>query len=176
MKIPTLHTPRLILRPWSPEDAERLLVILQEPELFRFFPRTDSWPREKAEKYIAHHLSHWQERGYGHWAVVTTADGDLVGWNGLEYVPELAETEVAYLLSRAAWGKGYATEAAQAALTFGFTMCGLEKIVGLTHPENIASERVLEKCGLKFIDQLCLWGIQLHRYGMEREVFLGNSH
>jgi len=169
MNIPTLHTPRLILRPWSPEDAERLVAILQEPDILRYFPRTDPRPREKVDKYIAHHLSHWQERGCGHWAVVTLADGRVIGWNGLEFLPETEETEVAYLLSKEVWGRGYATEAARAAVHFGFTNCGLEKIIGLTHPENIASARVLEKCGLKLIDRKSLWGIELCRYWIERE-------
>jgi len=123
MNIPTLRTPCLILRPWTPEDADRLFAILQEPNILRYFPRTEPWPREKVDKYIAHHLSHWQERGYGHWAAVH----------------------------------------------FGFTNCSLEKIIGLTHPENIASARVLEKCGLKLIDRKSLWGIELCRYEIERE-------
>lgn len=176
MNIPTLHTPRLILRPWSAEDADRLVAILQEPEIFRYFPRSDPWPRAKAEKYIAHHLAHWQERGYGHWAVVTPVDEQVVGWNGLEYLPETGEIEVAYLLSRLVWGQGYATEAARAAIHFGFTQCGLDEIIGLTHPENIASQRVLEKCGLKFVDQLTLWGLELFRYEIGCDAFLGDFH
>ena len=116
MDIPMLRTPRLLLRPWKTEDADRLLAILQETDILRYFPRTVPWPRERVDRYITHHLSHWQERGCGHWAVVTPADGQVAGWNGLEFRPETGETEVAYLLSRAVWGHGYATEAAQAAL------------------------------------------------------------
>jgi len=169
MDIPTLHTPRLLLRPWKTEDAGRLLAILQEPDILRYFPRTAPWPREKVDRYIAHHLSHWQERGYGHWAVVTPADGHVVGWNGLEFLPETGETEMAYLLSREVWGHGYATEAAQAALHFGFMNCSLDKIIGLTHPENVSSQRVLEKCGMTLIDRQVYFGMTLCRYRVDRE-------
>ena len=169
MDIPTLHNPRLLLRPWKTEDADRLLAILQEPDILRYFPRTAPWPREKVDRYIAHHLSHWQERGYGHWAVVTPADGHVVGWNGLEFLPETGETEVAYLLSREVRGHGYATEAAQAALHFGFMNCSLDKIIGLTHPENTASQRVLEKCGMTLIDRQVYFGMTLCRYRVDRE-------
>jgi len=75
---------------------------------------------------------------------------------------------VAYLLSRRAWGKGLATEAARAAIRFGFETAGLEKIIGLVHPDNTGSIRVLEKCGLTFSDRIPLWGLELCRYRIEK--------
>lgn len=164
MTLPTLRTPRLLLRPWDSADANRLFEILQEPGIFRYFPRTDTPPRPWVDKYIAHHLRHWQERGYGHWAVVKREDNLVLGWTGLEYLPELDQTEVAYLLSRQVWGRGYATESARTALEFGFGTCNLPAIIGLVHPENAASIRVLEKCGLLFTNRLTLWGLEMLRY------------
>jgi RimJ/RimL family protein N-acetyltransferase len=171
MNIPTLRTSHLILRPWMAEDAERLVAILQDSDILRYFPCAAPWSREKADWYITHHQSHWQQRGYGHWAVVTSADGQVAGWNGLEFLPETGETEVAYLLSREFWGHGYATEAAQAALNYGFTHCNLDRIIGLTHPANIASQRVLEKCRMAFVDRQFYFGMELCRYQVEREEF-----
>jgi RimJ/RimL family protein N-acetyltransferase len=164
MNIPTLTTPRLILRPWTLQDVNALFTLLQEDNLLRYFPRPTPPPIEKVEKYITHHLRHWEERGYGHWAVVTRAEHKLIGWNGLEFLPETSETEVAYLLSKSFWGQGLATEAAQAALRFGFEKCWLKKIIGLVHPENIASRRVLEKCGLRLIDHKVYFGMELMRF------------
>ena len=160
----TLSTPHLLLRPWQAGDVQRLFSILQEPGIMQYFPKTTSPPQAWVEKYIAHHASHWQEHGYGHWAVVNNQDGQVVGWTGLEYLPELNQTEIAYLLCGEVQGRGYATEAAQAALTFGFEICHLEEIIGLVHPQNAASIRVLEKCGLLFQDALELWGMELLRY------------
>ena len=169
MTIPTLHTPHLVLRPWDPADAERLYEIVQEPGIFQYFPRTVPPPRPWADKYVAHHLKQWQERGFGHWAVVEAASGKLVGWNGLEYLNELEEVEVAYLLSHEVWGKGYATEAARAAVRYGFETMELPAITGLVHPENAGSIRVLEKAGLTLVDQIHLWDIDLLRYRIHAE-------
>jgi RimJ/RimL family protein N-acetyltransferase len=166
MTIPTLETPSLVLRPWKQEDAETLYQILQEPDILKYFPPT-VFTLEKTQRYINHQLDHWRERGYGHWAVALKKDLKVVGWNGLEFLPETGEDEVAYLLSHHAWGHGYATEAAQAAVRFGFESAGLKAVIGLVHPENIGSIRVLEKCGLTFIDRKVYWGLELLRYRME---------
>jgi [ribosomal protein S5]-alanine N-acetyltransferase len=168
-KVPTLSTPRLRLRPWEAGDAERLFSILQEPDILQYFPRTSPPQRGWVEKYIQHHFNHWQERDYGHWAVVLQQDDRVIGWTGLEYLPELEQTELAYLLSREAQGRGLATEAARAALAFGFETCRLVEIIGLVHPGNAASIHVLEKCGMKLHDQLELWGMEILRYHVFRE-------
>lgn len=164
MNIPTLVTPRLCLRPWAIEDAGALHAILQEKDLLRYFPNTVPPSLERVQWYIDHQLQHWQERGCGHWAVAGQEAGALLGWVGLEYLPELDETEVAYLLSTRAWGKGLATEAAQAAVNFGFDRAGLARIIGLVHPENAASIRVLEKCGFARAKRIALWGMALEYY------------
>ena len=170
MSIPTLRTPHLILRPWTAEDGDAWFNILQEEGLLRYFPNQTPPLRERADRYISHHLAHWEKRGYGHWAVIPQDDGQVAGWCGLEDLPELGETEVAYLLSTRAWGRGYATEAARAAVEFGFRTCHLPAIIGLVHPENVASRRVLEKCGLTFADRIDLWGMELSRYRIEGGV------
>jgi RimJ/RimL family protein N-acetyltransferase len=164
MTIPTLETPNLLLRPWQPADAEDLYAIVQEPGIFQYFPRPSAPPRPWVDKYIQHHLDHWQARGMGHWAVVTRQEQRLVGWTGLEYLPELDQVEVAYLLSTSVHGRGYATQAARAACAYGFETCRLPLIIGLVHPQNAASIRVLEKCDLAYTDRLTLWGLELLRY------------
>ncbi|MFH2103565.1 MAG: GNAT family N-acetyltransferase [Chloroflexota bacterium] len=168
MTIPTLQTARLSLRPWSPSDGDRLFTILQEEDILHYFPRTTPPTRDKVDKYIAHHLTHWQERGYGHWAVIYKQTNQIIGWCGLEFLPETDETEVAYLLSRDFWGRGLATEAARSAVEFGFQVASLERIIGLAHPGNIASQRVLEKCGLQFVDRKDYFGIELFRYWIDK--------
>jgi ribosomal-protein-alanine N-acetyltransferase len=175
MDVPTLRTPRLLLRPWTPQDAPTLLEILQEPDIFKYFPPSPPPTLEGVQRYVSHHLAHWQERGYGHWAVADQPGGRPAGWCGLEYLPETGETEVAYLLSRSVWGRGYATEAARAALRFGFQEAGLEGIIGLVHQGNLASIRVLEKCGLRFVDRKVYFGMELCRYRIERAEFQGES-
>lgn len=171
MNIPSIETARLLLRPWILEDGEAWFNILQEPDILRYFPNPDPPARVKAEAYINHHLTHWMQYGYGHWAIVTPEDGQVVGWNGLEYLTELGEVEVAYLLSKRVWGRGYASEAAGAAIRFGFETAGLGVIIGLVHPDNIASICVLENCGLLFADRITLWGMEMSRYRIQRSEY-----
>ena len=104
-------------------------------------------------------------------AIVARDDGQVVGWCGLEYLPELGETEVGYLLSRRTWGRGYATDAARAAVDYGFEKAALPGIIGLVHPDNIGSIRVLEKCGMTFVDRLTLWQMDMSRYRVERAAY-----
>ncbi len=167
MDIPTIETLHLLLRAWKAEDAPALYSILQEDGILQYFPNPNPPPRAKADDYIAHQLEHWEQYGYGHWAVVTREDGQVVGWSGLEYLLELGETEVAYLLSKRVRGLGYATEAARAAVGFGFDT-GLPAIIGLVHPENTPSIRVLDKCGMAFVDRLTLWGLNMWRYRVDQ--------
>jgi ribosomal-protein-alanine N-acetyltransferase len=115
-------------------------------------------------RYIVHQNNHWLEHGYGHWAVTLKESGEVIGWDGLEYLPETDENEVAYLLSHQVWGRGYATEAAAAAVKFGLEKAHLKSIIGLVHPGNAGSIRVLEKCGLSFVDRKVYWGLELCRY------------
>jgi RimJ/RimL family protein N-acetyltransferase len=168
MDIPTIEAAHLVLRSWMAQDAEAWFNILQEEDILRYFPNPKPPAREKADTYIQHHLQHWQEFGYGHWAVTTRQDGQVVGWCGLEFLPELKQTEIAYLLSKSVWGRGYATEAARAAVEYGMQKAGLSEIIGLVHPENSGSVRVLEKCGLSFNDRISLWGMEMLRYRIQR--------
>jgi ribosomal-protein-alanine N-acetyltransferase len=163
MTTPTIKIPPLILRPWKLEDADSLFLLLQEQHILKYYPPT-AFTLEKTRNYIKHQVTHWQERGFGHWAVVTQTDGQVVGWDGLEYLPELDEVEVAYLLGQRVRGHGFATRAARAAVRFGFEQAGLKEIIGLVHPQNAPSIRVLEKCGLAFNDRLVLWGLEMCRY------------
>jgi RimJ/RimL family protein N-acetyltransferase len=93
-------------------------------------------------------LAHWTERGYGWWAVELKKSGELIGWCGLNHLPDTDEIEVLYLIGEDHWGKGLATEAAFSTVEYAFEVAGLETLVGIVHPENIASRRVLEKIGM----------------------------
>lgn len=166
-KIPMITTPRLVLRPFNMNDCDTLFAIVQEPDVFRYFPTTSAWPLEKVERYIHYQFAHWQRFKYGHWAMVLRETGQIIGWDGLEYLPETDETEVGYLLSREFWGKGFATEATSAIINFGLTKVGLKEIIGLTHPENIASQRVLEKSGLSFTRSAPYFGMEMFRYAIQ---------
>lgn len=162
--IPTLTTSRLTLRPLTLADDVSLHRIMNEPDIMQYFPNTDPPDMERVQRIIANQLNHWQEHHLGWWAVVPHGQTELIGWNGLQYLPETDEVEVGYLLSQQFWGRGYATEGAKASIQFGFEKFNFGEIIGLTHPENTASQNVLKKCGMLFTSQAEYFGIQVYRF------------
>jgi len=166
--IPTLHTTHLTLRPILPADAVALHRIYQHEGMLQYFPNPAPPPLEKVERFIAYQQTHWEKYGYGNWGIVPQGETDLVGWAGLQFLPETGETEVGYLLDRPFWGRGFATEAAQASIEFGFAHFDFPEIIALVHPENIASLKVAAKCGLTVVERKTYWGLELVRHRIER--------
>lgn len=162
-----LFTRRLILRQFTFDDCHPLFAIVQEPGIFQYFPTKSGWAMDKVERSIEHQNNHWQTFGYGQMAVILRKTGQLMGWCGLEFIPNTNETEVGYLLGHAFWGKGFATEAARASIKFGKDKIGLREVIGLTDPLNTASQRVLEKCGLKFTRLQVYFGVNMFRYSTQ---------
>jgi ribosomal-protein-alanine N-acetyltransferase len=144
---PTLLTPRLELRAFRPDDLDALAAIYADPEVMRYIrggvaegPRT----REQTAASMDAYTAEWEQHGYGVWAVINSADGQLLGVCGF-----VARAEIGYILGRAAWGKGIATEAAHACLWYGFEHLGYEEIGAGAKRENVASLRVIEKLGMR---------------------------
>lgn len=170
--IPTLRTDRCALVPLRTEDAAQLNRIYQDESILRYFPASPSPLAERAGRFVASQQRHWEKYGYGHWGILPDGEKEIAGWVGLQYLPELNQTEVAYLLTRSFWGKGLATECARASISFGFETFPLEEIIGLVDPNNLASRRVLEKCGMTYQDTLDLWGMSLLRHRLPRPAGL----
>ena len=143
--------------------------IYQSEGVLRYFPIPASPPLEKVQRFVAGQQAHWEQHGYGNWGILPDGEHEIIGWAGLQYLPELDETEVGFLLDRPFWGKGYATEAALASLDFGFEHFNLDHIIALVHPDNFASRRVIEKCGMSYVETLPLWGVELMRYRIEHK-------
>lgn len=171
MNIPTITTRRLTLRPFREQDAEALHRILAEHDILRYFPNPFPPSLDRVQNLIAFQLQHWEEHGFGWWAVEPRDNQVLIGWNGLQYLPDTQEIEISYLLSKAFWGKGLATEAVMAALRFGFEDLKLETIVGVVHPDNVASQRVLQKIGVPFTNETEYFGMKVHRYAADASSF-----
>jgi len=169
--IPSIRTARLVLRAPRETDAPLLHALLQGPGMLRYFPRTDAPTLDQVRSRVASHLGHWALHGFGIWAVEHAASGDYIGRCGLQEIPETGEIEVDYLLGRDHWGRGYTTEAARASVGFGFETVGVETIVGIVHPENAASIRVLEKIGFGSRRRAMYFGMECFRYELTRERF-----
>jgi ribosomal-protein-alanine N-acetyltransferase len=163
-QIPSIQTPHVTLRPLQPADAVALHRIYQSEGVLHYFPDPAPPTLEKVQRFLAGQQAHWEKYGYGNWGILPAGEKEIAGWAGLQFLPELDETEVGFLLDRPFWGKGYATAAARASLDFGFEHFKLDHIIALVHPDNLASRRVIEKCGMVYVETLSLWGIELMRH------------
>lgn len=168
IQIPTLHTTHLILRPIVPADTTVFYRIYQTEGVLQYFPNPKPPPIEKVERFVIYQQTHWEKYGYGNWGLQTKDTSELIGWAGLQFLPDTNETEVGYLLDKPFWGQGYATEAARASLEFGFKHFDFPAIIALVHPDNLASLKVASKCGLTIVERKVYWGIELVRHVLKR--------
>ena len=175
-----IETTRLKLRPWRMSDVPSLTRLYTDDVIMRYMrpgkglPRTEAESRAKAN--IVNYTQQWQRHGFGVWAVEEPGDKRLIGHCGLNIIEPVNTVEVLYLLNKTMWGRGYASELAGAALDFGFRQQGLDRIIGLTHPDNKASQRVLSKSGLSFQRVSNeLWDTQLAWFEAGREDWLQRS-
>jgi RimJ/RimL family protein N-acetyltransferase len=150
-----VDTERLVLRRWSDDDAEAFAAINADRDVMRFIGAGRPLGRTQSDELLRRFESEWDERGFGLWAVEERADGarpPLVGFCGLTvpmFLPEvLPAVEIGWRLAPQAWGRGIATEAAQAALAFGFEALGMREIISIVHPGNHRSLRVCAKLGM----------------------------
>lgn len=147
---PVLRTDRLLLRPWRPDDRSAFARMNADPAVTEFLvaPLT----REESDAFADRIEGGLAEHGFGLWAVEEAETGAFLGYAGLLRqsfrAPFTPAVEVGYRLARRAWGHGYATEAAQAALGFGFEQAALTEIVSMTAVGNSRSRRVMEKLGM----------------------------
>lgn len=164
MCVPTINTARLTLRPFTLQDAEPLYQILSIPGVLEYFPSSDPPDLERVKKLVQRQIEHWAEHDFGWWAVEPRTNGELIGWSGLQYLPETNEIEIGYLLGKPYWGKRLATESATLGIDFGFNKLNIQEIIGIVHPENFASQKVLEKIGLEFQERTKYFGMKCFRY------------
>lgn len=142
--IPEVRTARLVLRGWTDADRDPYAALNADPRVREFLgpPMTP----EESSSQIDRIVEHWDEHGYGLWCV--ELDGTCIGFTGLSTPDFMDGVEVGWRIAAEHWGRGYATEAARAALSFGFGHAGLDEIVSFTAAQNLRSRRVMEKLGM----------------------------
>ena len=144
-----LATERLSLREFRAGDVGTLYRLHADPRVMRYIGDGSLATRASAAAALARWRRYYATYpGLGVWPAEERSTGRFIGWFCLIYVPDTVEIEVGYRLAPSAWGRGYATEGARAVVGYGFEELGLSRIIGLTHPDNIASQRVLAKAGL----------------------------
>lgn len=161
------ETDRLILQPWSADDEAAYRAIYTDPAVTEFL----ALPHESPAETQARCLRHFQTNlpappGCGRWKLTERASGRIVGTLLLKPLPNSDDIEIGWHLARAAWGRGFATEAANAALARGFEQLGLKRIFAIVDPTNIRSKRVCVRLGMGS----CGYTTRFH--GMELELYV----
>lgn len=145
-----LRTPRLVLRQWREADLEPFAALNADLEVMRYFPAPLT--REESDALAERARSGISARGWGLWVLELIEGASFIGFVGLaeprfdaHFTPTV---EVGWRLAREQWGQGYATEAARAAVEFGFVELELDEIVSFTSVLNERSRRVMERLGM----------------------------
>lgn len=168
LAIPTVETERLSLRPFREADVAVLFELLQEPDVVRFVGDRRVPTLQELWRSVAGWLGHWAMRGYGQWAIEERASGRLIGRAGIINPAEWPGPEVGYLLGREWWGHGYATEAAGAAMSWGFRELGIDDLISLIDPANHRSIAVATRLGETHRGETMLRGTSVLLYGISR--------
>jgi ribosomal-protein-alanine N-acetyltransferase len=167
-----LETDRLLLRHLTPEDRDDLAALHSDPDFMRFFggPQSPERAREHVGGMIEWAIEQYAERGYCFYATVHKPDGRLIGRCGLlsHRIDGVEEAEVAYGIAPAYWGRGLATEAAQAIKEYGFRQFGFPRLCSIVDKENLASRRVAEKNGMRIEKSIQFHGHDCFLYVIER--------
>jgi [ribosomal protein S5]-alanine N-acetyltransferase len=161
-----LHTDRLDLRPWTPEDTGALFAIQSDSTAMRFTHVATSLEAHAAR------LQAWEAgrtvNGFAPWVVRERRSLRVIGWGGAGIDPDEPAwgPEAIYVFHSSAWGQGLATELVRFAIATAFASSPVNLMAAFTHPHNIASAKVLAKCGFRF---------QTYEPSLERNRYLVRS-
>ncbi|MEN9570346.1 MAG: hypothetical protein RL172_1577, partial [Bacteroidota bacterium] len=165
-----LTTPRLYLRQFTTADAALVKRLNEAPGVLQYIPEPVPATEQKALEVLTNILLPQYQRNMGRWAVHEKHNHNFIGWCGLKWLAE-NEIDLGYRFLPSAWGKGYATEAAQATLQYGLEVLKLPRIIAHAHIDNIASQKVLLKIGMQYTGEGVQDGIPLKGY-----VCLNSKH
>jgi len=182
--MPEIETIRLCLQPITADKLGALSQLWAEADVMRYLPSGKPRPVEATQTELNYMLEHWRQYGFGTWALSLKGQNqnEFIGYCELQYLHEepsgvsaevlrrVKEVELAYGLARKYWGQRMASEAANAALRYGFEVVKLPRVVAAIHKDNIASQRILEGLGMKVQANMHYYGPCPH-FAISREEF-----
>lgn len=174
-----LETDRMIMRDVLETDLEGMFELDSNPIVHKYLGKNPIKTKEKAEEIIQFIQQQYKNLGIGRFAVIEKLSGDFIGWSGLKFNTGEKEAlngktdfyDIGYRLIPRYWGKGYATESSLAAIKFGFKTLNIETMCGAAEIENIASNKVLQKIGLKFINEFKYENTKCNWYELKKKDY-----
>jgi len=175
MKIIT-ETERLIIREIARTDIDAMFELHSDPEVHIYLGNKTITSQEKLMEVIDSLRQQYIDFGVGRWAMIDKKSNDFIGWTGLEFVTKETNKhknyyDLGYRLLKRYWGQGYATESAFASIDYAFNKLNLNGVYAIADIENKASNKILRKVGLKFIETFDLEGIQHNWYKLEKAEY-----
>jgi RimJ/RimL family protein N-acetyltransferase len=167
--MPSIETARLHLRMFRPDDLDNLATLLADADVIRYVGNGLPIPRQESEDALHSIIRHWDNHGFGRWAIIDKEAQKFIGFGGLRSL--MGTPEVVYHFARAYWGQGLATETARASLRFGFDEHQFNHIVAVAKPENAASIHVMEKVGMKYEMHTTYYNMNVIQYRIARGEF-----
>jgi RimJ/RimL family protein N-acetyltransferase len=161
-----LETDRLILSTWQASDWLAFRPIATDVEVMRYITGGVPWSDERIQSFVNRQMELFSERGFCRWKLLLKPTQEMIGFCGVGFWGDGLEPEIGWWLARRHWGRGLATEAARIALCDAFERVGLDRIISIARPPNIASTRIMEKLGLKRECEFEKEGMQLVRYAI----------
>ncbi len=158
-----LETQRLLLRTFELNDAFHLLQLNSDPYVIKHTGDVPFTDLSAAEQFIRGY-DQYNSFNMGRWVVELKLDGQFLGWCGLKYTPESNEVDLGFRFFRKFWNRGFASESAKACLDYGFFKLGIQNIVARARKSNQASIRVLEKIGMRFLEDFDFEGFEGKKY------------
>jgi RimJ/RimL family protein N-acetyltransferase len=155
------------LRGWRDSDTEAWGAISADDELMRSLGRDAGLDLSEAWRDMAKLAGHWALKGYGHWALEELEGRELVGNAGLFRPPDWPGLELGWTVGRSRWGRGYAGEAARAAIDWARAELGASHLISLITNDNHRSQRVAEKLGMTIEGRMELRGFEMRVYGLD---------
>jgi len=166
---PWLETLRLSMRDFTLDDVDDLYALNSDPRVMKYIADGKPSTRDEVARQLRRFVRY--PRLYpdlGIWHTSRRDTGAFIGFFALNYTGKTTDIEIGYRLLRNAWGQGYATEGATALAQYGFDDLGLDRIIGVTHPGNQASQRVLMKAGLADVGWGRYYDRRLRLFAAER--------
>ena len=170
-----IETTRLRLRRFTPNDLNDLLAIRADQDVMRYIGIGKPESLEQVQIHLDKIRLHWEQHGFGWWAVVPKDADKLIGWCGLVHLENTEDIEIGYAFAKRYWGNGFASEAGAAVIKYGFEALGLDRIVAIAWPENIVSRRVMDHLGMTYVKMHHHRAGEVAYHAISREEYLRKS-